>query len=545
VLLAAGCLTATPAVAKTYSADRFDVAIRLLPGGSMDVTETVVFRFEEGTFHSVHREIPQRRTDGIQVVRATMDGRELPFGDAPGHVEVTPKSRLRIRWRFAPLSNSTHTFTLTYRVRGAAYQGADVDVLHWRALPREHDYTIRRSTIEIEAPGLIDGPLLNTHRLQAARVERADGTVRIIAAGIRKNGWVEARLHFARASVVPSAPAWQQRQERADALAPRWIAGAATVGVVGLLTLWALRQGYDAPVRDLPSTIGIAEAPDTLAPAIAGALAANGRVSLEHAMATLFALADRGAIAITEEPRGLVGQRSFALERQRFDRPLAAHEQLALALAFTDKHREQSTTTLSKARSRLMHQSGRFKQALRDEMATAGLLDRDRHHVYARFGAVSLGIIILATAVFIGMAFLVNEYRAWPLLIPGTMMAIGIAGFIFQASVTPLSNEGVRRRERWRAYQKHLKEVAARQAHLPAESPAHLLPLAVALGLASGWAKLVQAHPSRAPAWFHAIGLADDDGAFPALIAAGGAASGGGGGGGGGGAAGGGSSGAS
>ena len=35
----------SPAVAKSYSADRFDSTVRVLPDGTLDVTETVVFRF--------------------------------------------------------------------------------------------------------------------------------------------------------------------------------------------------------------------------------------------------------------------------------------------------------------------------------------------------------------------------------------------------------------------------------------------------------------------------------------------------------------------
>ena len=50
-------LAATPAAAKSYRADRFDARIRLLPGGDLEVVETVVFRFETGTFDHVFREI--------------------------------------------------------------------------------------------------------------------------------------------------------------------------------------------------------------------------------------------------------------------------------------------------------------------------------------------------------------------------------------------------------------------------------------------------------------------------------------------------------
>jgi len=68
-------VAATPAAGKSYSAERFDAVIRVLPDGTLDVTETVVFRFEDGPFTEVFREIPRRRTDGVQVMRAEMQGR--------------------------------------------------------------------------------------------------------------------------------------------------------------------------------------------------------------------------------------------------------------------------------------------------------------------------------------------------------------------------------------------------------------------------------------------------------------------------------------
>jgi hypothetical protein len=120
---------------------------------------------------------------------------------------------------------------------------------------------------------------------------------------------------------------------------------------------------------------------------------------------------------------------------------------------------------------------------------------------------------------------------------------VAVLGFICYGALTPLSNEGVRRSERWLAYQKHLKAVARERAHLMSTSTAGLLPFAVALGLAAAWSKYLQKHPSGVPPWFRALALSGDDGGFPAFVAMSGAgADGGGGSAGGGGGAGGGSS---
>ena len=90
--------------------------IRVLPDGTLEVTETVVFRFQDGTFREVFREIPARRTDGIEVVRAEMQGEPLPFGTESGTAEVRQRNgRVRVVWRFRPVENVTRTFVLNYR----------------------------------------------------------------------------------------------------------------------------------------------------------------------------------------------------------------------------------------------------------------------------------------------------------------------------------------------------------------------------------------------------------------------------------------------
>jgi Predicted membrane protein (DUF2207) len=542
LLLALVAIAAAPAQAKTYSAERFDSHVQVLPGGAIEVTETVVFRFEDGTFSFVYRDLPRRRTDSIQVLRASMDGREMPFGTEAGQVEIRRKSGVRVRWNFpAPVSESTHTFAVTYRAEGVVRQSDEGDLLAWRALPGEHNYRIGTTTIAVAYPVPLARPAeLETRRVNDVRIDESGQTVRVTGSNIGKNGWVETWLYFAPGSVIPAAPAWQQTERRANELAPRWMLAAGVIFVAGLLLFWSMRQRYDAPppVHAFPG--GVAGTPDDFPPAIAGALASNGRVSHVHAIATLVSLADRGAISIKEEPRGMVGQRDFTLERRRMGRPLSHHEQAALEIAFKDKDRQDDTVRLSRASRRLGSHFKQFRSALYEDMASAGLIDRDRKTLHGQLGAMSLVILLLGAALFIAAALLVREYRGWPLLPPAALMAAGILGFIFQGATTPLSNEGVRRAAHWRGYQKYLKEVARSRAHLTADSPAAVLPFALSLGLAAAWAKFVKTHPAAVPPWFSALSSSSSD-AFPAFISYGGAT---GGGAGAGGAAGGGGSGA-
>jgi hypothetical protein len=539
-------MVAVPAAAKTYSAERFDSRIRILPDGAIEVVETIVFRFEDGTFEHVFRDLPRRRTDGIEVVSAEMDGRTLGFGSESGQVEVRQGSKLQVRWRFAPRSDSTHTFVLTYVVRGVVQRQAGHDVLEWVALPTEHNYRIDQSEVVLELPvASLGRPVVETKRVTDMAVEPGGLRVQVLARGIGKNGWVKTRLEFDEGAIIAVAPAWQQRQLAARALAPRWMTAAGIVLAAGLLLLFALRQRYDSPHGAAGDAGTVVTPPDTLRPGVAGAVAANGGVALQHAMATLFALADRGVVTITEEPRKW-GQRNFTLHRRQANHPLAPEEAAVLNLAFRNKGREEDAVALTQVRNRVGGRLRDFKTAVNQELRALGMLDDERMRVRARYLGFSIAFLILAGLLVIPAVFVTRQYEGWPFLIALAAATVAILGFIFYGALTPLSNEGVRRAEGWRAYQRHLKNVGRERVHLTSDSPSRLLPFAVALGLASAWSKYMKNHPTGVPPWFRALAVSGDDGGFPAFIAASGAGAdgGAGGGGGAGGAAGGGASGA-
>jgi hypothetical protein len=538
LLLTAGAT----AEAKTYSAERYDSRIRVLTDGSLEVVETVVFRFEDGAFTYVFREIPRRRTDAIEIVSASMDGRQLPFGTNAGEVEVRRRSEVHVRWHFAPRSGSNHTFVLTYIVRGVVQKSAGGDLLEWVALPTKHDYRIDSSEVIVEAPAAFAStPAIESRRVDSSSVEASRERVQVQAIGIRKDGWIKTRIQFPASSIIASAPQWQLRREAAEALAPRWVTAALTIFVVGIVLLFGMRQGYDSPAYSRESTHAADAPPDSLRPALAGAVVSNGGVSLHHAMSTLFTLADRSVITITEEPRKW-GQRQFAVHREPRSKPIAPEESALLTAVFTNKGQQEDVVMLDKARSRVARGLRAFKDAVRQELRNNGLWHEDRASVRSRYVKAAVTLLILAGVLVVPGAAMSDRFSGWGLLPAAAVAAVAILAFIVYGSLTPLSNEGLKRSDAWRAYQKHLRNVARDRAQLARSSPSQLLPFAVALGLAGVWSKFVKHHPEDVPPWFRTMSA--DGSAFPAFVAAGGADASGGGAGGAGGAAGGGGSGA-
>jgi hypothetical protein len=521
---------ASAADAKSYSADRFDSRVDVLKGGGLRITETVVFRFEGGPYKQVFRELRTRDTDGLEVVSASMDGTIMPRGDQPGTVDVDGRSRVRVTWRFQPVSDSTHTFELTYVIHGAVHRRDGADVLRWTALPVDHKYRIASSTIAIHLPASpLRQPELDVRRVNGETdIEVNDARVQITATNLRTDGWIRVTAVMPEGSVIDAPPAWQQNQQQQAAKAPIWFAVSAAVFLAGLILLFAVRQGYEAPPRDSTTVARGPGLPDTLTPAEAGAIVDNGAPGMAHAMAALFALAERGELTITEEAKRTWGQRRFTLARRPARLPVAAYEQALLDTIFGDG-KASGTVTLDKARTRLTRHFKRFRHAVQNELNTNRLLDADRAAVRHRFGLISLVLFLLACFVALPLGLLLlNRYGGWPMLIPAALALVSFVSLICYAAHTPLSNEGVRRARYWRGFRDYLKDVAHDRSPLPPGGTDRLLPYAVALGLAHPWSKFLTKHKLAVPAWFHAAASNESAPAFVAFVAYSGATAGGG-----------------
>ncbi|MEP6918362.1 MAG: DUF2207 domain-containing protein [Acidobacteriota bacterium] len=545
VLLA---LLAGRADAKDYYAERFDSHVTAERDGTIQVAETVLLHFRGGTFTRFSRQISTRRTDGIEFVSAELDGVVLSRGSGRGQIEVTGSSPLRVTWHFEPVSDASHLFVLTYRVRGVVQQEEGADLLAWQILPGEHTYRIDSSQSTFEFPANPVSPPAVDARGAASSSGRVEGRrVYVVARTIGQNGWVAARVRLPRGSLIEAPPRWQVRELRIRGHAANWMFGAGIVFLIGLVLLTGIRLRYEGPPEGAATTSWAGTAPpDPLPPALAGALLGNGRPRLEHAMAALFSLAARGALEIEERPRSF-GQHNFDITRRSTGpRPLAEHEQRVLDIVFTGSHGAETAVGFGKARARLSRHFGTFRAAVEREMGAASLFDEDRRSVRARFVWLGIGAFILAAPVALLLATQIGEFGPWPMMIPAALAAVGMVAFIVHAAHTPLSNEAVRRAQYWRAFRKHMQKVARDRESAPVESTVQdWLPLALAIGVAPAWSAYLKRHRAAAPRWFRAAADADRDRSFATFVALVGVGAAGGAHGGGGGAAGGGSSGAS
>ena len=499
-----------------YVARRFDVNAKVLTGGHLDVTETIIFEFQSGTFQKVWRDIPTSRTDGIEIVEAWMDETRFTRGEGPGHITVSERNRIRVEWQFAPTGPSTHTLTLRYLARGVAYRSGDRDIVRWRLLPNEHRYKIDESRGTITAAVSPDGaPITESRRVGRVAKSQAGNGVTVVTSAVSQNGWVIAELHYPPGSLVTAPPAWQRTELDAEALAPRWGMAAFALFIVAFLTLLIVRQGYDSPALPGGDRTTSTQPPEALPAALVAVLAAKGRVSGLESVVTLLDLADRGVLTIHELPKKF-GTRQYALAQVPGKHELADHETEALTLAFAASGDEVSMNT---ARRRLTRGTRRFSKALTSDLAARGLLDPTRKAVRDRLTRASVFMLIAAGVGAVGVAPLIPNYQGWPFLLPLAVALAGIIGVVMAAATTPLSDTGLMQSAGWRGFRRYLKDVAdARDGdgRMPVQSL--WIVYAIALGLAHQWSRYLKKHPYAAPSWFVAGANENPGGAFAAFI---------------------------
>jgi hypothetical protein len=514
---AAWLLLAAPICAKQYVAERFDVDLEVRPGGSAAVTETVIFRFEGGPFTYVYRELALARLDGISDIRAAIDER-------PAEVEIRGRDPIRVTWRFAPVSDSTHTFVLSYRARGVVRVEESGDAIAWQAIPRKHDYRVLGGRIRLRyspPAELVRGPRVEGG--SARREEIGAGEVSFDLEPLKRNRAVTVSALFSRGSVVSMPPAWQARRieqaRRMREVVPLGFVTTALVFAGGVLLLLRLRGGVRRDTVDLPVGPVRVVPPLQLAPAVASRLVSGSQPAGLRALATLFDLAGRGVVRIEQMPRRSPFGPDFRIHLEAPEEARLPHEQGLLKVLFGEGSQTALSTRLRDFKRRIRRLDRDFEAPLRAEMTAAGLLDPRR--LSTKHKTVGAGILLL----LVGLACLI------PALILGaqanregslaTLRALaaavgagaglaltGLSGIITGAVLSPLSDEGARSASMWKAFARYLNGV--RRDREPESSPEifeRYLPYAVGFGFGAAWVKYFQRRRrlTAVPAWFQAV----------------------------------------
>ncbi len=542
--------TSPTGAAKDYRAEHFDVQFDLQPDGSALVTETVVFRFDDGPFTYAFRDINATQTDGVTFIEAGMDGKRMPLGTQAGQVEVTGSDPLEVKWHFTPTSDTPHEFVVRYRVAGVVRK-LDADTIRWRAIPQEHEYPIDRSSVTITYPASANpiGPPTLDREIESSQLPNG---YRLTTTNIPTNQQVILTARFATGTAATTAPQWQIHQQQAAAASARALPiGLVTAVATLLLGGFELFAYAHAQRREpIESTFTpLTAPPDDIAPALAAKLTQHS----QGFMGTLFDLAQRGVLEM-QENRGWWGSKKYMLELTNAAAPLSAAEQGLLTGIFKPG---ETTVEMSQIATRLGSKHKLFDEPLEQELINRGWWDLDRKRLRRNLGVTGFLLLLGSLGLFLlgvfgtgaGSAVDINQ-----VMLGAAVMGIAASGFvlsialmIYAATVSTLTPEGDAEAARWKSFEKYLRQASKdRQCDLSADAFERYLAFAAAFGLGGAWARHFQrAGGLPLPAWFHALPGSDSDfGAVVAVMSASDSAGASGAGDGGGGASGGGASGA-
>lgn len=518
------CVAAPVRADKSYVAERFDVLMEVQPGGTMMVTETVVFRFDGGPFTYAFREVLATETDGVRFVEASMDGVVLPTGALPGMVDVTwDAERLKVTWHFASTTDATHTFVLRYEVLGVVRTGT-ANTIRWRAIPGDHEYPIAAVSVQVRSPVQAQGsPILN----RAFESEQTSDGWLLTAGALAANEGLIVSVDFPSGSLVQSAPTWQVQQAGRE----RHAAQAGEAGlVVGLLTFVAgavilllVTQANRRMLKFSPS-MPLAEPPADLDPTLVARLV--GVPSAQSWMGVLFNLAQRGVLQI-QQMKGFLGSKRYELVRLSYGGALSAVEQQVMGAVFPA---QGAKVDLSQVGTRIQSVQRALRNLEVDALLQRGWLDSQRTRRRSTFLTLSvLALIGSLVMIFVGLmstASLLQQGGGFLLVSAGML---GLGGGLFPVSVlatilasmySPLTPVGEEQKHRWKSFGEYLRLVCrGREAAVRPDLFERYLPFAAVFGLTTQWARSFEKLGGvPLPVWFRSLSGTDAD--FSGFVAA-------------------------
>ncbi|WP_420642511.1 DUF2207 family protein [Candidatus Leptofilum sp.] len=495
---------------KSYSADRFDVDVVVQSDGSLLVTETVVFTFVGEPFTFVFRELPTSKTDGIEILSASVDSRTYPAGTNAGQVEIEDGNDIRITWHIEPTVNTSRTFVLEYRMLGVVRQEDGVDLLRYQPLPDEFEYTIDSSTVTVTYPtvaNLLETPVVTTGQ---AQVDRGGNMVTFSRQNVKSDETMVFAMQFAEGSLISAPPAWQVRRAEQNALGPLWIGAGVFILVVGSLGAWWVYRTHQPKTHK--STAVLYEPPNDLPPAIAGVLNGHGaKPAWSNALATLFDLADRGILSIeeVEDKKWYQGQDFVIVQQKMSPSGLRPHEQGLLDLLFETKKGQETAVKMSKLSTMVSgKQWKKFTEPLEAELKAAGYIDAARKSRRNWVMAGSIIFLIIGTAAMIGLPMgLADQFGAWPVAIGMSLFILFAVWLTMGNALTILTDEAKMMADEWQGFHDYLKDVTHKKAAVGGTNIFNqFLPYAASYGLLHQWAKFFEKEGwTEVPPYFQAV----------------------------------------
>jgi uncharacterized membrane protein YgcG len=518
LVLASGVLLTTAAAQEdrgAYAIRSFDTELTVEPDSNLLVEERIEVLFSEPR-HGIFRTIPVRYSDpkgyayslGLRLLSVTdSDGR-------PHGTQVTNEGRY-VKIRIGDPDRTVEgavTYVIRYRVREALSRFAEHDEIYWNATGHEWNATIGRSSATVRLPGAPPSDALQSAGYTGAfgRTEReveitypSPGVVRFVTTRpLDRLEGLTVAVGFPQGLVAfPSAV------DRAGRLAAdNWILLLPFGWFAFLFRRYRL-QGRD-PDAGAPVTV-MHEPPPGLTPGGIGTLV-DERVDAVDITATVVDLAVRRHLTIRTEERdilfGLLNRPATIFKREPVAGAgaLAPHEIKVMNGLFAAGDEVEASDLANKF---YRHIPG-IRQSLYDRLVANGYFDASPEKIRQRW--IWLGVAAGGATWLVGTAWMAWRAVGSPAAeaVPiGSGVLTFLAFLAFSRAMPRRTAKGVEARQWAMGFQEFADRVEGDRLERAAADPRlafeALLPYAMALGVAAGWAKKFEGvYAQQGPAWY-------------------------------------------
>jgi uncharacterized membrane protein YgcG len=488
----------TSAAARSFTIERFAVALDVLPDATLAVQENLTIRFQ-GHHNGVFRLIPVREVrQGIELDLRIDDVHVLDDTHTSLRTEVTyPGRYVKIKAWVPGAADATKTIHVLYRVRRALRTFHDHDELYWNVTGDEWEVPITHAEATVTLPpGLADSP---TRTLAFTGIrgatgknyeeERRPGTITF-----RTRRPLQPREGL---TIVvgwpPGAVAHPSALRRAWwTVADNWPLALPLLTLIGMGLVWRAYGRDPASNRSIKPEY---QPPTGLTPAEAGTLI-DEKAERSDVIATLVDLGVRGYITVEQEPGG-----DFCFRRAR---PLAGDPSLSPVEVIVLQKVFGEGLSLTQRHLSELHRDADYvfapvRDAIYRLMVAQRLFPRSPFWVRQGWGAFGVILIFAGGALFIALDRIGG--LGWPL--PTGVIASGLIVLGIGRAMPQRTWRGVRLLVQLRGFQEFLERAEKdRLERLPPDTLHRWLPWAIALGVSQQWIQRFQGLNVDAPAWY-------------------------------------------
>lgn len=499
----------TPAHAQSKSLEwlRLDADITVLSNGDLQIVETNVINFTNGSFSFGYRDIDMSRITDVVNISVEESGQQLET-----EIVNTENNTLRIKYYFlSPASNEQRTFVLRYTVIGATRYYESGDQVFWSVVYADRNgFSVLNSTGTVRLPS---GATATNAEAYGAPADVKGLNESVVVANalepIPSGNIFEVRVQFPHGIITGSPAPWQQAfdEQRAYDEQTKPAVNLVTLLIAALVAFGGPALAivlYNAKGRD-PNVGLVAEylnEPPAIEPGLAGTLL-DEKADMQDVVATLVDLARRGVLTMQEAPTsqlgGLITTDNWVFSQgEKFNQPLKPFEKRlvdGMGIAKGDK-------SLSGLRNKFYTNVPKIQSDLYAALVSEGLYNNAPDATRASYQALAVGIGVLAVVAFC-VSMIMSVFSDFAICLPFGLGLTAVAFFIIAGKMPARTRKGAEMMMRVAAFKRYMENIE-KYTDLQASKDLFdkYLPFAIAFNLDRSWMNKFAKVDAPVPPWY-------------------------------------------